>query len=474
MFLSKLLSTAESHYWPRELEMAGLVWAIKKLYHLIDSTAKLVIVYTDHSAITSIARQTTLSSSNTDKLNNRLIRASQYLAQFNINVRYKPGKHHLVPDALSRLPVEGSNTDQTLNILNGLTEVEALLVTAIELIFLENDDFDRAAFNVTLVELADEFKDRLKQAYLDDQRWSGIRKSAAEADKSLSMAFPDFRLRNNLLYLIDHNEREQLVIPQSLEKEVFELSHDLLHHQGFHRAFDLLTTSIYFDRNAAKRFCAYIEHCPTCQLNQTKRHKPYGELQPIQSAPVLFDTIAMDFVVALPEEKYHGDTVDALLNVIDKYTKQLLLIPGKTTYTAKDWAKALLNGLQAADWELPQQILSDRDPKFLSELWTGLFSHLGVKLLLSTAWYLQTDGASEQTNQTPEAIIPIQSTLNNSGNTLTGKTPIELMYGMKVNKPLLLIGATGLYPQVSDLAQSRDLHRRQAQDAQIFAATWAK
>ncbi|SLM38757.1 reverse partial [Lasallia pustulata] len=139
----------------------------------------------------------------------------------------------------------------------------------------------------------------------------------------------------------------------------------------------------------------------------------------------------MDFVVALPEEKYHGDIVDALLNITDKYTKRLLLIPGKTTYTAKDWAKALLNGLQAADWGLPRQILLDRDPKFLSELWTGLFTHLGVKLLLSTAWHPQTDGASEQTNQT--AIIPIQSTLNNSGNASTGKTPTELIKHKKIN-----------------------------------------
>ena len=73
MFLSKLLSTAESHYWPTELEMAGLVWAIKKLRHLVDSTVKPVIIYIDHSAVTSIARQTTLASSNTDKLNNCLI-----------------------------------------------------------------------------------------------------------------------------------------------------------------------------------------------------------------------------------------------------------------------------------------------------------------------------------------------------------------------------------------------------------------
>ena len=73
MFLSKLLFTAESHYWPIKLKMAGLVWAIKKLRHLVDSTVKPVIIYTDHSTVTSIARQTTLTSSNTDKLNNHLI-----------------------------------------------------------------------------------------------------------------------------------------------------------------------------------------------------------------------------------------------------------------------------------------------------------------------------------------------------------------------------------------------------------------
>ena len=73
-----------------------------------------------------------------------------------------------------------------------------------------------------------------------------------------------------------------------------------------------------------------------------------------------------------------------------------------------------------------------------------------------------------------EAIIPIQSMLNNSRNASTGKTPTELMYGMKVNEPLLLIGATGLYPQVSDLAQSRDLHQRKAQDTQMFAVIWVK
>ena len=102
----------------------------------MDSTVKPVIIYTNHSAITSIAKQTSLFSSNTNKLNNRLIRASQYLAQFDINMRYKPGKHHLVPDALSQLPVLSRIMDPRSNILDGLTEVDAMLVEAIKVLFM--------------------------------------------------------------------------------------------------------------------------------------------------------------------------------------------------------------------------------------------------------------------------------------------------------------------------------------------------
>ena len=36
-------------------------------------------------------------------MNVRLVRASQFLRQFQLDVRHKPGKEHIVPDALSRL-----------------------------------------------------------------------------------------------------------------------------------------------------------------------------------------------------------------------------------------------------------------------------------------------------------------------------------------------------------------------------------
>lgn len=35
IFLSKCLTPAQSRYWPTELEVAGLVWVIRRLHHMI-------------------------------------------------------------------------------------------------------------------------------------------------------------------------------------------------------------------------------------------------------------------------------------------------------------------------------------------------------------------------------------------------------------------------------------------------------
>jgi hypothetical protein len=69
----------------------------------------------------------------------------------------------------------------------------------------------------------------------------------------------------------------------------------------------------------------------------------------------------MDFIMALPG---HMDTA---LSVTCKTSKRVTVIPGKSTWTALNWAEALLERLLIADWGIPESIISDRDPKFMSE-----------------------------------------------------------------------------------------------------------
>ncbi|MBW0576934.1 hypothetical protein O181_116649 [Austropuccinia psidii MF-1] len=52
-----------------------------------------------------------------------------------------------------------------------------------------------------------------------------------------------------------------------------------------------------------------------------------------------------------------------------------------------------------------QNIISDRDPKFTSALWTNLHKLFGTKLSFSTAYHAQTDALAERMIQTLEDII---------------------------------------------------------------------
>lgn len=154
LFLSKLLTPAERNYWPTEMETAGLVWVVRKTRHLIESASRSTIVFTDHSATTSIARQTHLTTTvSTNKLNLQLVRASQYLSQYNLDVRHRPGKIHLVPNALSRLlgDMGNKNSNKDNNTL---------------------DDID--TYHVTLIEMSKDYKTQLRDAYDKDEQWRRI------------------------------------------------------------------------------------------------------------------------------------------------------------------------------------------------------------------------------------------------------------------------------------------------------------
>src|SRR5207248_1883134 len=213
-----------------------------------------------------------------------------------------------------------------------------------------------------------------------------------------------------LLCLPDDGVRPRICLPRCLEKEIFALAHDKNAHMGFHRAYQRITESIYMHR-LSRRLRRYIAHCPKCRLLQTKCHRPYGHLVPIQSPAIPFHTIAMDFIIGLPTTP-SGDNM--LLTITDKFTKRVALLAGRDTNTAGDWAVKVIDRLQEADWGIPRAIISDRDSKFMSEFWKTTFNKLSISMLTATAYHPQTDGQSERTNQIIE--IALRFLLNEHPN----------------------------------------------------------
>ena len=56
---------------------------------------------------------------------------------------------------------------------------------------------------------------------------------------------------------------------------------------------------------------------------------------------------------------------------------------------------------------LPDKLITDRDVQFTSGLFRELCQQLGVKQNISSAYHLQTNRASERTNQTVETALRI-------------------------------------------------------------------
>ena len=435
LFLSRQLTSAETRYWPTELEMAGIVWVVKKIRHLIEASTKPTIIYTDHSAAIGIVRQSSMNTTSTEKLNLRLIRASEYLQRFRIELRHKPGKSNIVPDALSRLASRSYRSEP---------ESSSIL-----------DSVD--SFPVSLITVSEDFRKRLLEGYQQEPRWTKVIATVeANNDLGTNAAKLPYQLVDDLLYFNDPDPERglRLCLPTSMEAEVFKLAHDEMGHPGYARTHERLTGSIYV-YNLATKLHEYLRHCPHCQLHQTPRHAPYGSLQPIYTPSRPFHTITIDFILALPKAST-GE--DCAMSLTDKFSKALTFIAGEIRWNGTQWARKLLERLLLLNWGLPEAIISDRDRRFIGELWQQVLKLLKVDLLFSTAWHPQTDGQSEKSNEIaeialrhfiltvphgewPKVLPQMSAALNNSTKySSTHLASTEVLFGFKIKEPLDLLG----------------------------------
>ncbi|MBW0486225.1 hypothetical protein O181_025940 [Austropuccinia psidii MF-1] len=84
-----------------------------------------------------------------------------------------------------------------------------------------------------------------------------------------------------------------------------------------------------------------------------------------------------------------------LCQLLTKYCK------GKSLIHALDdiWRKSYDEG------RFHSNLISDRDPKFTSALWTNLHQLFGTRLPFSTAYHPQAEGLAERIIQTPEDMV---------------------------------------------------------------------
>ncbi|MBW0495939.1 hypothetical protein O181_035654 [Austropuccinia psidii MF-1] len=110
----------------------------------------------------------------------------------------------------------------------------------------------------------------------------------------------------------------------------------------------------------------------------------------------------MDWVkVLVPGGK---ENYNSFLIIVHRFSKSMRCLTCHKEGTAMDTALLFWNN-HISTCGVPKVILSDRDPKFTSEIWTKLYKILRTKLAFSTDYHPQTDGLAERMIQTIEDIL---------------------------------------------------------------------
>ncbi|MBW0513272.1 hypothetical protein O181_052987 [Austropuccinia psidii MF-1] len=131
--------------------------------------------------------------------------------------------------------------------------------------------------------------------------------------------------------------------------------------------------------NWKKDVAEYCQSCERFQKANRATGKKFGMMIQIQEPKSPWEIAHMDWVTPLPPG---GDrSYNAFLVLVDRYRKTPMFLPCHKDDTARDTAIMIWNNVMSHKG-LFQIIISDRDPKFTSKLWTNLHNLFGTKLSL--------------------------------------------------------------------------------------------
>ncbi|KAJ9523672.1 hypothetical protein QJQ45_020105 [Haematococcus lacustris] len=399
---SRKLNPAQVNYPAHERELLAVLHALTTWRHYL--LGRPFIVETDNSATTHVLTQSNLTG--------RQMRWTQRLAEFDITFVHKAGKHHTVPDALSRRP------DHQLTALSIVDPNPSFFST-----------FDRHAPEDPAYQAA------LSQVLSPPSPCSPTHLQVIEGR----------------LYTTSNPPR--LYIPSSpLRAQLLHEAHDAhtAAHLGRAKTLERLQRHFYWPQ-MHKTVQEYVRTCDKCQRNKATNQLPPGLLQPLPIPSRNWQQVSMDFIGPFPATP-RGHTM--IFTIVDKLSKMIHLIPTTTTATAQDTARLFFDHI-FKHHGLPEAIVSDRDPKFTFDFWTSLFHLTGTRLLLSSAYHPQTDGQTERANRTVEDMLrpyvndhksdwdqhlaAVEFAYNSSEHVGTGFTPFYLNYGQHPTTPSALL-----------------------------------
>ena len=131
-------------------------------------------------------------------------------------------------------------------------------------------------------------------------------------------------------------------------------------YSGVLRTFKKLNQQFYWP-GMYKAVHTYVQECEICQKTKTETLAPAGLLQPLPIPCQVWGDITLDFIEGLPIS--HGR--DTIMVIVDRLSKFAHFLTLRHLFTAKTVADKFVDGVIKLHG-MPQSIVSDRDPIFIS------------------------------------------------------------------------------------------------------------
>ena len=358
-YLSKTLNETERNYPIHDKELLAIIRALKEWRYLLEGHPQTLLILSDHKNLEYFR--------NAQNLSRRQARWADYLERFNFEIKHVSGKKQGKSDGLSRR----ADYDQGKEDNRGRVLLDSQFFIQLMDSFEEND---------ILAEIKSNLSDAVIAEKKDLDGWAVI---------------DGILLFDDLVFVPDTSAG---LNDLSLRVKVIKEHHDVptAGHPGIDKTYKMVTRN-YIWPDLRKDIIKYVKSCPKCQKTKTYPSRPAGLLQPNRVPEGPWQDISIDLITGLPESKGY----DSICVTVDRFTKMIHLVPITAEVTSLGIAKIMRDVI----WKhhgLPQRIISDRGPQFVSNFSKEFNKLTGITIAASTAFHPHTDGQTERVNQDVE------------------------------------------------------------------------
>ncbi len=164
-------------------------------------------------------------------------------------------------------------------------------------------------------------------------------------------------------------------------------------HPGSQHTLSLLQAR-YWLPQMARDVSLYVCGCSVCAISKSPRHLPAAKLVPLPIPRRPWSHRRVNFVTDLP----NSEGFTWILIAVDRFSKACRLIPLKGLPTALETAEALFHHV-FHNYGIPEDVISNRGPQFISHVWKAFLKLLGISVSLTSGYHPQTNGQTERKKQ---------------------------------------------------------------------------